>query len=105
MNEYEAEISHELFAFMLVDNADREDIQTRMTELEDHIIAEVNRREGLISSKAQKDVKNVLQEIQEAQHKRNRDIIREIVDHSKILKSQIKDKFIEWQEDTDHFSK
>jgi hypothetical protein len=60
-----------------------------MTELEDHIIAEVSKRENMITSTAQKEVKNVLREIQEGQHKRNRDIIREIVDHSKLLKNQI----------------
>lgn len=89
MDDYEAELTTELFTFMIVDNQDREDIQGRMTELEDHIIAEVSKRENMIASTAQKTVKNVLREIQEGQHKRNRDIIREIVDHSKLLKNQI----------------
>jgi len=88
-DELEQELTTELYEFMLVNNSDREDIQTAMTALEDHVIAEVNRREGLISSTAQRDVRNVLSEIQAAQHKRNRDIIREIVDHSKKLKVQI----------------
>lgn len=103
MDDYEAELTTELFTFMIVDNQDREDIQGRMTELEDHIIAEVSKRENMIASTAQKTVKNVLREIQEGQHKRNRDIIREIVDHSKLLKNQIREKFEEWREDSEHF--
>ena len=70
---------------MVIVYPDREEIQTELTSIEDHVIQEVNRREALIQTTAQKDVKNVLNEISTAQHKRNRDIIREIVVHTKTL--------------------
>ena len=48
-----------MFNFLLVDNADREEIQLALTEVEDQVIQNVSARENSISLKAKKDAMDV----------------------------------------------
>jgi hypothetical protein len=67
---------------LLIDFPDREDIAQQFTDIEDYVINDVSRRDTMISSKAKRDALNVQDKITKQQHKRNRDIIREIVTHT-----------------------
>ena len=99
MENKEQELTLPLFELLLVDYPEREDMAQQFTDIEDFVINDVSRRDTMISSKAKTDAINVRNKITTQQHKRNRDIIREIVTHTSKLHRDVDEKFDELRED------
>jgi hypothetical protein len=48
---------------MIINNTDREEIQVALTEIEDHVINDVSKRDSNISQKAKRDALDVQEKI------------------------------------------
>jgi hypothetical protein len=59
MENKEQELGSPLFNLLIIDPTDREDVLKEFTDIEDHVISDVSRRDTMISSKARKDATDV----------------------------------------------
>lgn len=76
----------------------REDITTQLDQIGDHINSNIAARDTKIGRELQQDFLQTTNDIQQGQHARNRDVIREIVESCGALKDGVNEKFNTWRD-------